>query len=54
MAVWDIDRGLQAGEAAAPGTSDPVAAIKTLSSMASTDGAGLLVLPNFHRFLQSA
>ena len=55
LAVWDIDRGLQAGgQAAAAGASDPVAAIKAINALAQQDGSALLILPNFHRFLQSA
>lgn len=54
LAVWDVDQGLQiAGEAAAS-ASDPVAAIRSVNSLATADGSVLLVLPNFHRFLQSA
>ena len=53
LAIWDIDRGLQSGGQAAAGTTDPLAAIRTLPSLASRDGSALLVLPNFHRFLQS-
>lgn len=53
LAVWDIERGLQAGgEAAAAG--DPLAAVQSLTAMSQTDGASLLVLVNFHRFLSSA
>lgn len=61
-AVWDIDRGLQtsagtAGGAAAATAADPIAAIRALAALAPTkadaDGSALLVLPNFHRFLQS-
>lgn len=54
MAVWDIDRGLQIAGRQAPAATDPVAAIKSINTLASTDGSALLVLPNFHRFLQSA
>lgn len=57
LAVWDIDAGLsfpgQAAEGAAAG-ADPLAAIRALNALASPDGAALLVLQNFHRFLQSA
>jgi len=52
-AIWDIDRGLQSNGQAAAGTSDPLAAIRTLPSLASKDSSALLVLPNFHRLLQS-
>ena len=65
-AVWDVDRGLQVtgdattnGAAAANATAatDPVAAIRSISTLApkknQPDGSALLVLPNFHRFMQS-
>ena len=56
LAVWDVDRGLQAGDenSQSTGMNDPVAAIKSLNALASTEGSALLVLPNFHRFLGSA
>src|SRR5262245_221815 len=58
LTTWDIDQGLrQPGQAAPPsdsGASDPRAAIRSLSSLASSNGAALLVLMNFHRFLGSA
>jgi hypothetical protein len=58
LAVWDIDQGLslagQSGGAAAAGSQDPLAVIRALSTLASPDGTALLVLQNFHRFLQSA
>src|SRR5690242_2069216 len=55
LATWDVDRGLQVpGRATTANTaSDPVAAIKSISSLATKDGSALLVLPNFHRFMQS-
>ena len=55
LATWDIDRGLQAGGlAAAAGAADPVAAIKAINALVQPGGSAVLVLPNFHRFLQSA
>jgi hypothetical protein len=56
LASWDVDRGLvTSGQAAAAATtSDPVAAIRSINALASVDSSALLVLPNFHRFLQSA
>lgn len=55
LASWDVDRGLvTSGQAAAATTSDPVAAIRAINALASPDSSALLVLPNFHRFLQSA
>ncbi len=57
MVVWDINRGLtihrQDDANVDTGTNDPLAAIRSLDAMGSTDGASLLVLVNFHRFLQS-
>ena len=55
LASWDVDRGLVAaeGQAAPGGTADPVAAIRSVNALAKPDAAALLVLPNFHRFLQS-
>ncbi|HBL42276.1 MAG TPA: AAA family ATPase, partial [Planctomycetaceae bacterium] len=53
---WDIDRGLQGTElAGARDTSllDPLAAIHCLSSQADSDRSTLLVLKNFHRFINS-
>ena len=57
LATWDIERGLSvAREAAADpaGGQDPLAAIRALAAMASPEGTAILVLENFHRFLQSA
>jgi hypothetical protein len=53
---WNIDSGLQFFGAAEPvegGGLDPLAVIRSLSSLASPEGAAILVLQNFHRFLQS-
>lgn len=58
-AVWDIDAGLSvAGQPAdlsqAIGTgADPLAAIRSLRSLQSADRTTLLVLVNFHRFLNA-
>ena len=58
LATWDIDRGLrlpgQATETAGASGGDPLAAIRALNSLAGEDTSALLVLPNFHRLLQSA
>lgn len=58
LAVWDIERGLHlpgqsASEASDAGGQDPLAAIRAVNALASDDGAALLLLQNFHRFLQS-
>ncbi|WP_010583149.1 AAA family ATPase [Schlesneria paludicola] len=56
LATWDIDRGLALSEQGtiAPGTTDPLAAIRSLPAMATPGGTAILVLKNFHRFLNSA
>ena len=57
MIVWDINKGLtihrQDDANVDTGTNDPLAAIRSLDALGSTDGASLLVLVNFHRFLSS-
>ena len=57
LVTWDIDQGLslQAGGSSRveTGTNDPLAAIRALNALGSQDSAALLVLGNFHRFLQS-
>ena len=57
LATWDIDRGfsLSSGEVEAgiPAT-DPLAAIRAVSALAAPDSTAMVVLRNFHRFLQSA
>ena len=59
LAVWDIEQGLQipggADETAnEAGGADPLAAIRSINALATSEGSALLVLNNFHRFLQSA
>ena len=60
MAIWDIDRGLQVAGQETPGGSggsglnDPLAAIRSINALAKKDSSALLVLPNFHRLIQSA
>src|SRR5665213_203172 len=58
LATWDVDKGLSVaganGQAAtAASATDPVAAIKSVNSLATPKGSALLVLPNFHRFMSS-
>ena len=58
LATWDIDRGLrlpgQSPDSASAQGGDPLAAIRALNSLAGDDTSVLLVLPNFHRLLNSA
>jgi hypothetical protein len=58
LAVWDLAKGLQVpgqeqSQSADAGGNDPLAAIRSLNALASPDSSALLVLVNFHRFLQS-
>src|SRR5258708_24768466 len=56
LATWDIDRGLNLADRASNTTSaaDPLAAIRALNAPATPDGAAILILRNFHRFVGSA
>jgi hypothetical protein len=59
LAVWDVERSLQlpgqsSGESPDSGSGDPLAAIRALGTLATPDGSAILVLLNFHRFMQSA
>ena len=59
LCVWDVARGLQIpgqanGQPADAGGSDPLAAIRSVNALAAPESSALLVLVNFHRFLQSA
>jgi len=57
LATWDVDRGLQIPGVEQPadaGGNDPLAAIRAVNALASADSSALLVLSNFHRFMQSA
>ncbi|MGV3608025.1 MAG: AAA family ATPase [Planctomycetaceae bacterium] len=57
LAIWDLEQGLRAaGQPAGidSAASDPLAAIRSLPAMAANDLPAILVLVNFHRFLQSA
>jgi len=58
LVVWDVNQGLtlnrqQDGVSVDTGTNDPLAAIRSLDALGSTDSSSLLVLVNFHRFLSS-
>ncbi len=60
LATWDLERGLSlAGSSSSadsqsiPEAADPLAAIRALRALAQPEGTALLVLRNFHRFLNS-
>jgi hypothetical protein len=56
LATWDIDAGLSIPGQTETDTasSDPLAAIRAVNSLATPEGTAILVLQNFHRFMQSA
>jgi hypothetical protein len=56
LASWDADRGLTTPGATVTHetAADPLAALRVLDALATPDGTALLVLRNFHRFLNSA
>ncbi len=58
LMTWDIDLGLTATESSRNDTTsaatDPLAAVRALTSLADSEQPTLLVLANFHRFLNSA
>ncbi|MFN3152909.1 AAA family ATPase [Bremerella sp.] len=55
LATWDLEAGLRS-PASEPNSSagDPLGAIRTINTLAIPDGTTLVVLQNFHRFVQSA
>ena len=57
LATWNIEEGLKLLGHENPvdtGTNDPLAAIRALASFPTSEQPAILVLTNFHRFLQSA
>lgn len=56
LATWDLEQGLRVAGAGSTETngSDPLAAIRSASALAAEESSAILVLVNFHRFLQSA
>ncbi|TWU19195.1 AAA family ATPase [Allorhodopirellula heiligendammensis] len=56
LATWDIETGLNVPDQPQQDTigNDPLTAIRSINALASPDGTAILVLQNFHRFLQSA
>jgi hypothetical protein len=59
LAIWDIERGLSLsgqndGVPTEQAGNDPLAALHALPALASPDSSALLVLVNFHRYLNSA
>ncbi len=55
LATWDIASGLQIPGQNAPADagSDPLAAIRSINALAAENSSAILVLANFHKFLNS-
>jgi hypothetical protein len=58
LAVWDVAAGLRLpgtsnGTQTESGAGDPLAALRALPALADDKGTAILVLHNFHRFLNS-
>ena len=58
MATWDVDQGMNIvgqgnDDANGSSTTDPLAAIRAAQALATPEGAAMLALVNFHRFLGS-
>jgi hypothetical protein len=59
LAVWDIANGLRLpgppsnSNPAAGSSGDPLAPLRALPALATSDGTALLLLHQFHRFLQN-
>lgn len=56
VAVWDVANGIRLPGSSATtetGAGDPLAALRALPALATKDGTALLVLHNFHRFLNN-
>ncbi len=55
LAMWDLERGLcvPGQPSSTEGSSDSLAAIRSLAALASENGTAVLALLNFHRFLSA-
>lgn len=56
LVTWDIERGLRApsGSPLEHDANDPLAAVRAVSSLSAGETPSIVVLQNFHRFMQSA
>lgn len=58
IATWDVATGIRVPGSSEPatetGAGEPLAALRALPSLAQKDGTAVLVLHNFHRFLNNA
>src|SRR5207248_90274 len=58
LAAWDVAAGLRFPNAAQPvatdvGAGDPLAVLRSVPTLAQRDGTALLLLHNFHRYLNN-
>src|SRR5688572_3816578 len=57
LATWHLETGLSVSqsstESGLSGSQDPLAAIRSIQAMSSPDSTTVLILQNFHKFLQS-
>jgi hypothetical protein len=55
LAAWDLAQGLRLADAPQPDAAagNPLAAVRALPALADPDGTALLLLHNFHRFLNN-
>lgn len=54
LATWDIDRGLNVGSGDnLLEATDPLAAIKAVNALATSESAAVLVMNNLHKFISS-
>ncbi|MEQ8788435.1 MAG: AAA family ATPase [Pirellulaceae bacterium] len=55
LATWNVEQGLQIpGQGDADAAGDPLSAIRSINALAGEESSALLVLTNFHRFVNSA
>ncbi len=56
LVTWDIERGLRGanGSPLEQDAADPLSAVRAVSSLAGGETPSIVVLQNFHRFMQSA
>lgn len=55
LSAWNVDSGLQSPNQATTETAaDPLAAVRAAGSLSSPDQTNLIILENFHRFVNSA
>jgi hypothetical protein len=56
LVTWDIERGLRGptGSSSEQEAGDPLSAVRVVSSLADGETPAIVVLQNFHRFMQSA